>query len=125
MRRIAVAFLGMGLLVALSGCGRALVGTWRTESIEPPESARHFELAKVTFNEDGTYTAAATCHGKSRQDSGNYAFDGFKLKLETRDGKTRTYGATYNSFTDKLTMTTKYEGEKISAVLMKEKIEGE
>ena len=112
-------------MITLSGCGRALVGTWHTESIAPPESARHFELARVTFNEDGTYTAAATCQGKSRQDNGSYQFDGFKLKLETKDGKARTYGATYNSFTDKLEMTTKHEGEKISAVLAKEKPQDE
>ena len=125
MRRIAVVCLGVGLIITLSGCGRALVGTWRTESIEPPESARHFELARVTFNEDGTFTAAATCKGQSRQDSGTYQFDGFSLKLETRDGQARTYGAMINSFTKKLEMTHKYEGEKITATLAKEEEESE
>jgi hypothetical protein len=110
----------LGLLVALSGCSNALVGTWQTESVDPPESADVFRLVKVTFNEDGTYTAAATHQGKSSQSSGDYAFDGFRLKLETKEGKVRTYGATYNSFTDKLEMTTTHEGEKIRAVLAKE-----
>jgi hypothetical protein len=115
-----MACLSLGLLVALSGCSNALVGTWHTESVDPPESAKIFQLNKVTFNEDGTYTASATHEGKSRQSSGNYSFDGFKLKLETKDGTVRTYGATYNSFTDKLDMTTTHEGEKIHAVLAKE-----
>ena len=125
MRRIAVVCLGLGLIITLSGCGRALVGTWRTESIEPPESARNFELATVTFNEDGTFTSAATSKGQSRQDSGTYRFDGFSLKLETRDGKARTYGAMVNSFTHKLEMTTKFEGKKITATLAKEEEEAE
>ena len=121
MRRIATVCLSLGLLAALSGCNNALVGTWRTESVSPPEAAKTFQLIKVTFNKDGTYTAASTYEGKSRQSSGNFAFDGFRLKLENKDGTVRTYGATYNSFTDKLEMTTTHEGEKIRAVLAKEK----
>ena len=123
MRRITAACLSLGLLMALSGCSNVLVGTWHTESVDPPESAKVFQLIKVTFNEDGTYTAAATHEGKSRQSSGNFSYDGFKLKLETKEGTVRTYGATYNSFTEKLEMTTKHEGEKIRAVLAKEKPE--
>ena len=121
MRRIATICLSLGLLVALSGCNNALVGTWRTESVNPPESAKTFQLIKVTFNKDGTYTAAATEEGKSRQMSGNYDFNGFELKLENKDGTVRTYGAMLDSFKNELIMTTKYEGEKIRAVLAKEK----
>jgi uncharacterized protein with FMN-binding domain len=123
MRKFAVACVGLGLILALSGCSKALVGTWRTENVDPPEASKHFQLAKVTFNDDGTYQASATYGGKSHQDSGEFKFDGFKLSLETKDRGTRTYGATYNAFTNKLTMTSKHEGQKITAILMKEEPE--
>lgn len=107
-------------MVAGSGCAGMLVGTWHSESVDPPENAAHFNLAKVTFNDDGTFMASATYGGKNKQDSGTYKFDGMKLTLNTKEGKTRTYDAQYNMFTQKLTATSSHDGEKTTVTLAKE-----
>ena len=120
MKKLLCTGLGLGLIVAGSGCAGMLVGTWHSESVDPPENAAHFNLAKVTFNDDGTFMASATYEGKNKQDSGTYKFDGLKLTLDTKEGKTRTYDANYNIITQKLTTTSSHHGEKTTVTLAKE-----
>ena len=120
MKKLLCTGLGLGLIVAGSGCAGMLVGTWHSESVDPPENAAHFNLAKVTFNDDGTFLASATYEGKNKQDSGTYKFNGMKLTLDTKEGKTRTYDAQYNVFTQKLMTTASHHGEKTTVTLAKE-----
>lgn len=123
MKKFLCTCVGLGLIAATSGCARTLVGTWQSEEVNPPENAAHFNLAKVTFNEDGTFTASATYGGQNKQDTGTYKFDGFKLTLNTNEGKVREYAASYNIFTSKLKATASHEGQKTTVTLVKEKPE--
>lgn len=79
------------LLVALSGCGGALVGHWRAIEVVPNREVFCFDDA--TFNRDGTFTATTTNEGKTTTESGRYRFNGFKLTLHPQAGGRRTFNA--------------------------------
>jgi hypothetical protein len=74
----------------LAGCaGSGIQGSWKSTN-EP--SGSDFELGKVTFAEDGSYTATVMYADQERDDAGTWTFEDGKLTLEGHGG-TRTYDA--------------------------------
>ena len=119
MRRVLCLALTLGLVWTLSGCAQQLYGTWRSQGVDPPDMVKHFNIAKATFNNDMTFTCSATYDGKTRQDSGTWSFNGFKLKLDTKEGKELVYDATYY-MNGKLVVSREYEGQKAKVTLVKD-----
>ena len=90
--RIILCALCVGML---SGC--SIVGTWESESVEPAEDAKAFNIATATFNDDMTFSCRATCggSGEMRESSGKYEYNMFtrELELEPKSGNEREYKA--------------------------------
>jgi len=83
--KLTIALAGIGLL---SGCASPVAGTWTAEGASSPENP----IARVSFVEDGTYTAEARYGDKVRASSGHYHTDGDKLILHDEDeGSKRVY----------------------------------
>lgn len=79
-------------MLALGGCagtlgGSDLEGTWRSTT-EP--GGTPFELASVTFADDGTYTAQVAYDQEQRGASGEWTLNDSTLRITGREG-TRTY----------------------------------
>ena len=85
--------VGFGLL-CVAGCGRLLVGHWKGVDL-PNQDKTVFSFATMQFNDDATFKGVATLEAKKQDLAGTYAFDGFKLKLDTQQGR-QEYWATYN-----------------------------
>ena len=79
------------LTLTLCGCGATLRGHWRLIAAEP--NAQTFAFDDVQFESDA-YSATRTLEGRTRRESGRYAFNGFKLKLWPEVGGFDEYGAT-------------------------------
>ncbi len=120
MRRKSSLVAALSVAGLVVGCSNVLHGTWRSQSVSPPEMSKHFNLARATFNDDKTFTATATYGGKTRQDSGTWSYNGFKLKLTTKEGKDLEYDAMYNSFTSRLSVSKMEEGKKVTVVMVKD-----
>jgi hypothetical protein len=80
---------------------------------------KKFNLARVTFNDDMTFTCSAAYDGKTQQSAGTWSFDGFKLKLTTKDGKELVYNATYY-MNGKLVVSRDIEGQKAKVIMVKD-----
>jgi hypothetical protein len=102
-------------LIVLSGCNAAIYGTWKTVSVSPNEATKAFNLATATFNSDNTFTAVSQYGKEKKTSQGTYFFDGFKLKLKTKDGKERVYNCM--KVWDKLEVTQDYKDQKIKLVM--------
>ena len=120
MRRILCLALSLGVIAVLSGCAQPLYGTWRSQSVEPPDMVKKFNLARVTFNDDMTFTCSAAYEGKTQQSSGTWSFDGFKLKLTTKEGKELVYDAFYYAINKKLAVSRDIEGQKSKVIMVKD-----
>lgn len=120
MSRVCLRLTGWSLVLALvAGCSQAIVGTWVSESVKPEEARHHFDLGRVTFNSDYTFTAESTYDGTSETSEGVWMYDGFnKLTLVTKEGHKRSYDAMVCF--NKLLVTSEYEGERVEMQMTKE-----
>jgi hypothetical protein len=75
----------------LAGCQGAIQGRWHLEEAVPNKQT--FALDHVSFNADGTYAATTTFEGVTRQETGEYEFNGFNLRLRPQGGGQRKYTA--------------------------------
>jgi hypothetical protein len=94
-RTARLAAVGLALL-CMAGCGRLLVGHWKGADLANQDKTV-FSFATMQFNEDGTFKGVATLEAKNQDLAGTYQFDGFKLKLDTQQGR-QEYWASYNMF---------------------------
>jgi hypothetical protein len=85
-----------------TGCGGALVGTWKAEP-EPKDMAAYINSA--TFKSDNTYTAVEKKGEAVEKFSGTYEFNGASLKLKSPGKPERNYKATYMMMGPKLDLT--------------------
>lgn len=106
--------LSVAMLV-LTGCG--VTGDWTLHTITPEEARQHYELASVTLNDDGTYTANATRAGREVTSTGTYTFENGKLSFSSDAGKTRTYDARLILCGCKMVVKTTVEGEEVKAIM--------
>ena len=90
-RKLAFGLLGI-IGLASTGCGSMLVGTW---GVDPIPEDRSFYIGRMTFNDDGSYSAVARKSGEPEHYKGAYEFNGFQLSLKEAGKAVRTYGATY------------------------------
>jgi hypothetical protein len=84
-----VALLGASAL--LTGCQGAIQGRWHLEEAIPNKQT--FALDNVSFNADGTYSATLTRDGVTRQETGEYEFNGFNIRLRPKGGGQHKYTA--------------------------------
>ena len=119
MRRILCLALSLGVIAVVSGCAQPLYGTWRSQSVDPPDMVKKFNLARVTFNDDMTFTCSAAIDGKTKQSSGTWSFNGFKLKLMTKEGEERVYDATYY-MNGRLVVSENVDGQKAKVTMVKD-----
>jgi hypothetical protein len=92
--------------------------------VTPEESADKFPLSTVTFDDEGTYSATRNVEGQAETMTGEYEWDGFKLKVTGKGGTTRVYPGHWNMFDGKLYL--RHDSEKygkMKAVLEKVKDE--
>jgi hypothetical protein len=76
-----------------------------------------YAVQSIRFNADAkTYAAHMQVDGKKLMDSGDYTFNGFTLHFQRKDGPPRKYSASLNTYTDKLKMSYRRDGEKIKAI---------
>ncbi len=73
-----------------SGCGSALVGTWKAD---PIPSGEPFYIRQVTFGDSGEYSASAKRGEENQRLRGKYEFNGFTLTLRSAGKNERTYRA--------------------------------
>jgi len=81
----------LSTLVPLSGCSGAIAGQWRAVEVVPNRQV--FCIDDATFERDGTFSATLTREGNTREESGTYRFNGWKLILQPSAGGLREYGA--------------------------------
>jgi len=83
-----LAVLSLGLFV-LTGCGRSLVGKWTLDKNSPDLKEAKTIIKSIEFTEDGVYSANVmeTKDGlkKAAMRQGKYKFNGFQLKLTSKD----------------------------------------
>jgi hypothetical protein len=87
---ISLAVLSLCLL-AQTGCSRSVVGHWKMKSVSP--NREMFCMDNVEFRRDGSYAARCTIDGRTRDEEGQYIFNGYKLKLRPRAGGQRSFSA--------------------------------
>ncbi len=94
MKNVAAYVIVTVVAVLCSGCA-GLRGTWKLAQIVPADAAGEYQMARVTFNPDGTFTAEVHDGETTRAISGTFEFDreNEKLTFATDDGKPRTYRA--------------------------------
>ena len=107
IRHIAPVGLAALLLTGCAGTGSGIGGSW-TSTTEP--SGTDFEVAAVTFADDGTYTAKVSYADQERDDSGTWTFDNGTLELMGHS--TRTYTASVDDGT--LTITNPENGSAVT-----------
>lgn len=78
-------------VLLLTGCQRAIVGHWRLHEALPNREV--FAIDDATFRRDGTFAALTTTEGLTTRMSGEYAFNGYNLKLRPEAGGQRSYSA--------------------------------
>jgi len=111
----------VGLLPLLaSGC--AMGGSWRTESTVPQGAP--FPINEITFDKGnytatGLFTAQGEYSGERRTTTGDYAFNGFTLRLKPSGGPELSY-RTARRLDGKLSMTFKLpnQDQSVTAVLV-------
>lgn len=87
---VLISFVGM-LLLATTGCQGFVHGRWHMIDARPnPET---FAIDDVEFKKDGTFAATITIEGRTAQETGEYDFNGFKLRLRPQAGGERSYQA--------------------------------
>lgn len=112
--------VALGLsLAALSGCANH-VGKWVLDSIDPPDARGHYQLASVTLNEDGTYTAERELDGKTETHTGTYTFEGGKLTFRNADGREISYDARLTHLNRKLEVKTQMKDRLVTAVMKRD-----
>lgn len=79
------------MLLGAPGCGGTLVGHWRMIRAVP--NADVVAIDNLTFRDDRTYAAQVTIDGRTAEETGTYAFNGFKLTLMPQAGGARSYDA--------------------------------
>ncbi|MBN1491169.1 MAG: hypothetical protein JXA69_14745, partial [Phycisphaerae bacterium] len=77
-----------------------------------------YQLASVTFNEDGTYSSVATCEGKQSKADGTWKYDGRQLQLTASCGTQRCYDAAV-WFGKELVVADKSNGDKVTMKMKK------
>lgn len=117
MNRV-LAWIAVGLAAAACGCAEQMVGTWTTESIEPASAAEQYQLASVTFNEDGSYSSVATREGKQSKAEGTWKYDGRQLQLTATGGTQRCYDASV-WFGKELVVADRSNGDKVTMKMKK------
>jgi hypothetical protein len=91
MRRFMMVLVLPVALLLLSGCSGAVVGRWQ---MAHTGLNRHvFAINKAEFKSDGTYAASATVEGVTSDETGDYEFDGFKLRMRPNRGGARVFDA--------------------------------
>lgn len=74
-------------LFVVAGCNRAIVGKWTLDQNSPDLKTAKTLIKSAEFVEDGTYRATLIEKGgKGGELRGNYSFNGFQLKLSTKEG---------------------------------------
>lgn len=116
VNRCVSVLIGVSLLLCV-GC--SISGTWKTVSVEPPDMADKFMFSRVTFGEDGTYTATAKYEGQESTSTGKYEWSGTELDVDPDDGDPREYDG-YLRMDGKLVLKHEHEGESMTAILQKE-----
>lgn len=80
--QLAVASLG---LFALAGCNKFLVGKWNIENTPDLKNAKTI-VQHIEFTNDGMFKADMIEAKQKVQKTGKYQFNGFQLKLSTKEG---------------------------------------
>jgi len=85
--RLVVMTLG---LFALSGCGKALVGKWTYDKNSPDLKTAKTIIKNIEFADNGIYSAEimqtdAKGMKTTAKSTGKYQFNGFQLKLSTKE----------------------------------------
>lgn len=119
MRRCVMSVLAV-LMLSAGGC--SIAGRWEAVSVSPDTAKDKFPLQMVTFDNEGMYSATCTMEGTTETSTGQYTWDGMKLKITPKEGTTRTYTG-YQRMDGKLVLSHKDESGKMTAVLAKQKEE--
>lgn len=84
---------GLFLLLTplLGGCRGSIVGDWHLVEALPNRDV--FSMDRVSFRQDGTFSATTTIEGLTTDEKGTYDFNGFKLCLRPQAGGQRAWPA--------------------------------
>lgn len=101
-------------VVALVG-GCSIAGTWETMKTEPTGMGHESPFDRVTFNDDGGYSATGTHGGEIVTNTGTYEWNGMKLVVNSSDGEERVYPGHYDAFKGQLVLHHGEGEEKVTA----------
>ena len=85
-----LAVMSLGLFM-LAGCSKALVGKWQVDKNAPELKQAKTIIKSAEFTDDGVFRADVIQTGKdgtkeTRMKTGKYQFNGFQLKLSSKEG---------------------------------------
>ncbi len=88
--KIKLAVLSLGLFV-LTGCNKAIVGKWTLDKNSPDLKTAKTIIKSARFDDQGVFEAdimSTTKDGTkgTERKTGKYQFNGFQLKLDTKEG---------------------------------------
>lgn len=92
MNRLSRLAVSMICPVLFAGCS-SIAGRWESAGVQPARAADYFNIARATFNHDGTYQVTVDEGGTTRSSSGSYKYCCGKLQLHPAGGPERSYGA--------------------------------
>ncbi len=91
-----ICLTSLAALMSLTGCSK-ITGTWEASNERQPAGAGEFNLARATFNGDGTFEAEGEYNGAMQKSAGSYSFKGGELVLTPDNGRPkRTYKASFD-----------------------------
>ena len=114
MGRLTALLLAVG---TLSGC--SIAGTWKVTQVTPGEAAENFDFQRITFDNEGMYTATKAGGSDETTSTGTYKWTGGLLKLDPNEGDAKTYRS-YERIDGKLCVTQHIDDQPITAVLTKQ-----
>jgi len=82
--RARLAILTLGLFV-LAGCNNFIVGKWNVETTADLKNAKNI-IQHIEFTKDGMFKADMIEAKQKVSKVGKYQFNGFQLKLSTKEG---------------------------------------
>jgi hypothetical protein len=73
------------ILVFSVGCG--VTGNWVLEDVRPPSAKQHFNISRIDFRDDLTFTITATGEdGRQIESNGTYTYSDWTRQLKLRMG---------------------------------------